>query len=96
MGREFDGVNLIPRLTGAAAAAAAITRNQPMYWDFYTGQAMRMGDWKLWRKDDTTILFNIANDPAELTNLAYQQPERAIEMSKKLDTWVATLPETAR
>lgn len=55
-----------------------------------------MGDWKLWRKDDTTLLFDIANDPAELTNLAYQQPERAIEMSKKLDTWVATLPETAR
>jgi hypothetical protein len=90
---EFDGVNLMPRLTGAVET---IARSQPMYWDFYTGQAMREGDWKLWRDGDTTLLFNIANDPAELTNLAYQQPERAIEMGKKLDTWVATLPATAR
>jgi hypothetical protein len=90
---EFDGVNLMPRLTGAVET---IARSQPMYWDFYTGQAMRVGDWKLWRDGDTTLLFNIANDPAELTNLAYQQPERAIEMGKKLDAWVATLPATAR
>lgn len=90
---EFDGVNLMPRLTGAVAE---ITRTQPMYWDFYTGQAMRDGDWKLWRKDDTTVLFNIANDPAELTNLAYQQPDRVMAMGKKLDAWVATLPATAR
>jgi hypothetical protein len=90
---EFDGVNLMPRLTGAVAKNA---RSQPMYWDFYTGQAMRTGDWKLWRKDDTTVLFNIANDPAELTNLAYQQPERVREMGKKLDEWTATLPAPAR
>ena len=86
---EFDGVNLMPRLTGTVAE---ITRSQPMYWDFYTGQAMRMGDWKLWRKDDTTVLFDIAKDPAELTSLAYLQPERVIEMGKQLDAWVATLP----
>jgi arylsulfatase A-like enzyme len=90
---EFDGVNLMPRLTGAVAE---IARSEPMYWDFYTGQAMRMGDWKLWRKDDVTVLFNIANDPAELTNLAYQQPKRVVEMGKKLDAWAAALPATAR
>jgi len=31
-----------------------------------------------------------------LTNLAYQQPDRAMVMDKKLDAWVATLPATAR
>ncbi len=90
---EYDGVNLMPRLTGVAEE---ISRSQPMYWDFYSGQAMRMGDWKLWRDSNSTLLFNIANDPAELTNLAYQQPERTLEMGKKLDAWVATLPATAR
>jgi arylsulfatase A-like enzyme len=90
---EFDGVNLIPRLTGGAEA---IARSQPMYWDFYTGQAIRMGDWKLWRNGDTTVLFNIANDPSELTNLAYQQPERTAAMANKLDAWATTLPATAR
>ena len=90
---EFDGVDLMPRLTGKVAT---LTRDQPMYWEFYTGQAMRMGDWKLWRKDDTTVLFNIANDPSELTNLAYQHPDRVIEMSKQLDRWSASLPDSAR
>ena len=90
---EFDGVDLMPRLTGKVST---LTRDQPMYWEFYTGQAMRKGDWKLWRKDDTTVLFNIANDPSELTNLAYQHPDRVIEMSKQLDRWSASLPDSAR
>ena len=90
---EFDGLDLMPRLTGHVSQ---LTRSQPMYWDFYTGQAMREGDWKLWRKDDTTVLFNIANDPSELTNLAYQHPERVIEMSKQLDQWSESLPDSAR
>jgi arylsulfatase A-like enzyme len=90
---EFDGANLMPRLTGKASK---IKRTQPMYWDFYSGQAIRMGNWKLWRKDELKVLFNIANDPAELTNLAYKQPELLLAMNKKLDDWVATLPATAR
>jgi len=90
---EFDGVNLMPRLTGKVSK---IKRSQPMYWDFYSGQAIHMGDWKLWRKDELIVLFNIANDPAELTNLAYKQPKRVLAMNKKLDEWVATLPATAR
>ena len=90
---EFDGVDLMPRLTGGATE---IARSQPMYWDFYTGQAIRVGAWKLWRKDETTVLFNIAEDPAELTNLAYQKPELVKALTEKLDTWVESLPATAR
>ena len=71
----------MPRLTGAVEA---IARSQPMYWDFYTGQAMRMGDWKLWRDGDTTLLFNIGDDPAELANLAYQQPEAPLKWARSL------------
>jgi arylsulfatase A-like enzyme len=90
---EFDGIDLMPRLAGAATE---LSRSQPMYWDFYTGQAIREGDWKLWRKDETTVLFNIADDPAELTNLAYQKPELVKTLTKKLDRWVDSLPVTAR
>ena len=67
-----------------------------MFWDFYSGQAIRIGDWKLWRNSATTVLFNIAKDPAELTNLIWQHPERANAMSKALDQWTASLPENAR
>ena len=90
---EFDGIDLMPRLTGGTAK---LSRSQPMYWDFYTGQAVREGDWKLWRKDDTTVLFNIAQDPAELTNLAHQKPELVKTLTEKLDKWVNSLPATAR
>jgi uncharacterized sulfatase len=91
--KEFDGVDLMPRLTGKKKT---VERTQPQYWDFYSGQAIRVGDWKLWRNAETTVLFNVAEDPAELTNLAYQQPERTKAMNKQLDAWVANLPEGAR
>ncbi|MCP4887784.1 MAG: sulfatase-like hydrolase/transferase [Planctomycetaceae bacterium] len=90
---EFDGVNLMPRLTNEVPR---IQREQPMYWDFYSGQAIRAGEWKLWRDADTTVLFNIAHDPAELTNLAWQKPELTQQLAKKLDDWNATLPPHAR
>ena len=42
------------------------------------------------------MLFNIAEDPAELTNLAYQKPELVKTLTEKLDKWVNSLPATAR
>ena len=90
---EFDGVNLMPRLTDDVAL---IQREKPMYWDFYSGQAIRVGEWKLWRDADNTVLFNIAHDPAELTNLAWQQPELTKQLENKLDSWSASLPAHAR
>lgn len=90
---EYDGSNLLPRLTGKASA---IERSQPMYWDFYSGQAIRMGDWKLWRDANNTVLFNIAQDPAELVNLAWQRPELTKQLTKMLDDWSASLLPSAR
>ena len=90
---EFDGANLLPRLTGKLSA---IPRAEPMFWDFYSGQAIRMGDWKLWRNADTTVLFNIAEDPAELVNLAWQEPERTKQLTKQLDEWSDSLLPSAR
>ena len=89
---EFDGVNILPRLTGETPA---ITRSQPMYWDFITGLAIRQGDWKLYRNGSGDRLFNMANDPKELFNLASQQPEKTAELAAKLDSWAATFPPAA-
>lgn len=85
---EFDGVDVLPRLTGKNAK---LVRTEPMFWDFYTGQVIRDGEWKLWRNGTGTLLFHISEDPAELINLAWQQPERVTTMSKQLDQWTATL-----
>ncbi len=85
---EFDGVNILPRLTGKASA---ITRTQPMFWDFYESQAVRMGDWKLFRNASGDRLFKIADDPSELANVIHQYPEQAAQLAKELDNWVSTL-----
>ena len=90
---EFDGLNLMPRLNGQQQE---IIRTQPMYWDFYTGQAIRDGDWKLWRNNEITVLFNIAEDPAELTNLAWKEPKRVKLLKEKLNAWSESLRPSAR
>jgi uncharacterized sulfatase len=89
---EFDGVNILPRLTGKAPA---ITRTQPMFWDFFTGQAVRIGDWKLFRNGSGDRLFKIAADPSELANVIHQHPKQAAQLARELDKWVATLPPAA-
>jgi hypothetical protein len=66
-----------------------------MFWDFFEEQAVRMGDWKLWRNASGDRLFNIADDPSELANVIHQQPETAAELGKTLDAWVSTLPSHA-
>jgi hypothetical protein len=85
---EFDGVDLLPRLTGQESA---INRSEPMFWDFFEEQAVRMGDWKLWRNGSGDRLFRIADDPFELHNVIQQQPQVAGQLASKLDDWVATL-----
>tara|TARA_B100000809_G_C15140818_1_gene533257 strand:- start:486 stop:3782 length:3297 start_codon:yes stop_codon:yes gene_type:complete len=90
---EFDGVNILPRLTGKEAA---ITRTQPMFWDFFESQALREGDWKLWRIQSGDRLFKISEDPSELYNVINQYPEKAAQLASKLDTWSASLPKEGR
>jgi hypothetical protein len=85
---EFDGVNILPRLTGKSSK---IARTKPMFWDFYESQAVRMGDWKLFRNGSGDRLFNIADDPSELANVIHEYPERAKQLAAELDDWVSTL-----
>ena len=86
---EFDGVDLLPRLTGGVTE---IERSEPMFWDFWHTQVVRFGDWKLWRSSKQELLFNIAKDPYELTNRVQSDPKVAKRLRKKLDQWSATLP----
>ena len=86
---EFDGVNLLPRLTGGVAR---IERSEPMFWEFWQTQAVRIGDWKLWRSSKQELLFNLAKDRYELTNRVQSDAKVAKRLRKKLDQWSATLP----
>ena len=86
---EFDGVDLLPRLTGETAM---IDRSEPMFWEFWQTQAVRIGDWKLWRSRTQELLFNVGRDPYELTNRVQSEPKVAARLRKKLDQWSASLP----
>jgi uncharacterized sulfatase len=87
---EFDGMNIAPRLKDPNTT---ITRTKPMFWDFELKgeQAVRKGDWKLWRNATRDRLFNIANDPMELFDLALKEPAKAAELGADLDEWCTPL-----
>lgn len=94
---EYDGVDLLPRLRGITNS---VERADPLFWDYgVDGEgelAIRKGDWKMRRSGAGDYLFNIANDPNELTNLVFQLPEKQAELEADLMAWQATLPPEGR
>ena len=90
---EFDGVDLMPRLT---AAVENIERRNPLFWDYENELATREGDWKLRRSASGDYLFNLKEDPYELQNLAYRETEKRDYLIEKLNEYEASLPESGR
>ncbi len=80
----LDGVDLLPYLQGS-------DKDRPhkiLYWKKENRGAIREGDWKMLRFPDRPAeLYNIANDMAEVRNLATQYPDKVKELYKKLFTW---------
>jgi arylsulfatase A-like enzyme len=86
---EFDGVDVLPRLTGQTNS---IVRPKPLFCDWGQEIAMRDGDWKIHRIGDRKSLFNLADDPNELYDLKYVYPARFSAMEAELMAWYNTLP----
>jgi arylsulfatase A-like enzyme len=80
---NFDGVNLLPYLTG----------NQPdlphaaLYWRFGRQRAVRQGDWKLNDMGDGARLFNLSSDIGEKTDLAAKEPGKLKELEAAYANW---------
>ncbi len=89
----LDGVSISPFFKGEPLPP------RTLYWHFpnYTNQggrpagAIRDGDWKLIEQfeDDSTELYDLANDPSEMHNLAISNSARVDELRGKLKTWRA-------
>jgi arylsulfatase A len=86
--RVIDGVDVLPILTGKAAA---VERKLPLYWRLGMAPhglhiAMRKGDWKLLASQDLQKfeLYNLKDDPKETTDLRQKEPERFETMRKEL------------
>jgi arylsulfatase A len=80
--RVIDGADVLPVLTGKAAAVA---RKAPLYWRLNMAppkenlhMALRDGDWKLLASQDFTHfeLYNLKTDPQEKTDLKANESER--------------------
>lgn len=93
---KFDGVNLLPFLSGENTGAP----HDALYWRFGAQMAIRMGDWKLVRYDNhvdlgtsgvsAPKLYNLATDLGETKDLAATEPARVQELQAKWDEWNAT------
>ncbi len=87
--REFDGVDLMPYLSGAKTGLA----DRELKWRFTISTAIRRGNWKLIRLPDRLPqLYDLSKDVAERDNLASRNLGRTQEMLKTLGRWDVRLP----
>lgn len=88
-GSVLDGVSLLPYLTGAAADAP----HEQLFWGRKSDWAVRSGDWKLMkaRGRKKTMLFDLAADPAEATDLGPKNRTKAKELQDLYNNWLRQL-----
>jgi arylsulfatase A-like enzyme len=92
-GARFDGVNLLPFLTGKTAQPP----HEALFWRYGSQRAVRAGDWKLvtanrfGAHDQTALtrLVNLARDPAEEHDLSKAEPAKLRELQALWTAWNA-------
>lgn len=93
--KSYQGVQL-PNLVGKSIISA-IRNNKPIhegpiFWEHEGNKAVRLGSFKLVSAWDNTNhesweLYDLETDPAELDDLASQQPGKVSEMKKMWGEW---------
>ena len=78
---QLDGKNIWPLLTDPSSEA----KQRVLYWKTARESAVREDDWKLVvTRDKTEQLFDLANDPNELQDVASDHPERIETLRQRL------------
>jgi arylsulfatase len=83
----LQGSSFLPNFSGAS------TQRGPLFWEHESNIAVRMGDWKLVAKSGdqtppgTLELYNLADDPTELHNLATSNPQKVQELWNEWLGW---------
>lgn len=95
---KLDGVNVWATLTGKKDGSHP--RKNLLYWSGWgVPQAIRVGDWKLYLdkvkevrgSDKGPVLINLAEDPAEQTNLRDKYPEKVAKMKALAERQLAEI-----
>lgn len=88
---DLDGESLVAVLRGETDPV-----ERPLTWEYVGQLAVRCGDWKLVTDPiaklgvppaSGDLLFNLADDPAETTDLLDQQPDQAARLRAVRDAW---------
>lgn len=77
------GQSFLPQLLGDTT----IHREEPIFWEWRHGKAVRAGDWKMVAYQDTWELYDLKDDPVEEKNLIDQEIEKADELKKLYFNW---------
>ena len=81
---DFDGVNLIPYLTGDKQGPP----HETLYWRFWGQAAVRAGNWKyVALAGGAEYLFDLASPRHETENLIDQNPAVAERLKRTLSRW---------
>jgi len=78
---DIDGISLLPTLIGQTKKQ---DKHDYLYWEYSGRQAVRMGEWKAYRKnvDSDIELYNLKDDIAEQHDLAGKMPEVVSKMKE--------------
>lgn len=84
---DFDGVDLMPFLTGKNTAAP----HEFLTWRWSAQSAIRQGKWKLVKGGDREYLYDLDADIEETNDLLEQHPEVVTELKAELTDWANQL-----
>jgi len=82
--QDIDGISLVPELLGEMAAGRPQRKHRCLYWEIGNQTAVRMGDWKAYRKGGPRAewqLYELTNDIGETTDVAARQPAVLAQMT---------------
>ena len=80
---QMEGVSLLPLFKGES-----IQREEPLFFDWQQGSAIRTGNWKLVRRGDSGWeLYDMRTDRTETRNLTQEEPEVAERMEQRWEEW---------
>ena len=84
----LDGVDLLPAMRGNATYLS----QRPLFWRFWSQEAVLEDGWKYLRLgDEREFLFDLKADEVESHNLIASYPDKVAALRSQLQAWTATL-----
>jgi arylsulfatase A len=93
--RPFDGINLLPLLTGQQPE-----QPRTLYWRIdrpgRQQKAVRHGTWKYIQDGNVEMLFDLSRDISERRDVSFQNPEIFADLKRRLAVWEEEMAQEPR